>query len=159
MKSYTLLLIVGVSLGLTLFLFAQETTSEKPPGFVIPEGKTAAELVESVQQQLAENQPKQGSSREEVTKFIAEASTFLRKMGDRIIAMKPEAAILQDAYMMKFQGLEHLANENDPAAVKKVEEFLDEIDKVLPDTQIAKVTRTMDLERKATVFMEKEPTE
>jgi len=159
MKSYTLLLTVGVSLGLTLLLFAQETAPEKETGFVIPEGKTAAELVEHVQKQLSENQPKQGSSPEVVTKFIAEASAFLRDMGDKIIAMKPETAILQDAYMMKFQGLEHLANENDPAAVKKVEEFLDEIDKVLPDTQIAKITRTMDLERNVTVFMEKEPTE
>ena len=159
MKSYVLLPIVGVLLGSTLLLFAQDAASEKAPGFVMPEGKTAAELVEAVQKQLAENRPRQGSSQEVVTQYIAEASVFLRDMGDKIIAMKPEAAILQDAYMMKFQGLAHLANENDPKDVKNVEEFLDEIDKVLPDTQLAKVTRAMDLERKATVFIDKESTE
>ena len=158
-KKYALPLIVGVAFALTLLLLAQDAPSEKETGFVIPEGKTAAELVESVHQQIEENKPKQGSSQEVVTKYFAEASVFLRDVGDKIIAMKPEGAILQDAYMMKFQGLLHLANEGEKQAVNDVEALLDEIDKALPETQLAKVTRAMDLERKATVFIEKEPTE
>jgi len=159
MKSSFLPFAVCVLLGLPLFLCAQDVASDKTPGFVIPEGKTAAELVESVHKQLAENKPKLGSSDEVVTKYIAEASVFLRDMGDKIIALKPEDAILQDAYKMKFEGLEHLANEGDPQAVKNVEDFLEEVDRVLPETQLAKLVRTLDLERKATVFLEKEPTE
>lgn len=140
-------------------LLAQNTSTEKKNGFLVPDGKTAPELVESVKTQLEANKPKQGSSKDEITAFISEASIFLRDMGDKIIALKPESAVLQDAYMMKFQGLEHMANENDPKDVKNVENLLDEIDRVLPDTQLAKLVRAMDLERKATVFAEKEPTE
>jgi len=157
MKLHVLSLIVALFCP-SLLLFAEDAVSEKTTGFVIPEGKTAAELVEYVQKQMEENKPKLGASDEVVTKFIAEASVFLRDMGDKIIAMKPGEAILQDAYMMKFQGLEHLANEGDPQAVKNVEDFLDEIDKALPDSQLAKLTRTLDLARKTTVFLEKEPT-
>ena len=158
MKLHALPLIVALFCSLPL-LFAEDAVPEKAPGFAILEGKTAAELVESVHKQLTDNRPKLGSSDAVVMKYNTDASVFLRDMGDKIIAMKPEGPILQDAYKMKFEGLAHLANEGDPQAVKNVEDFLDEIDKVLPETQLAKVVRTLDLERKATVFLEKEPTE
>lgn len=126
--------------------------------FEIPEGKTPAELVVSVQRQLDANKPSPSVSTEVADKFVREVSPFLRDAGTKILGMNPSPAILQDAYMMKFQGLEHLAMLGDKDSITAVESLIDEIETKLPGSQIAKLTRTTDLERKVTVFVEKEPT-
>lgn len=142
---------------------AQNAASEPPKAvqdpYVVPEGKTAEELLEYAVKTLQENQPTQDMDREKMLETVTRQAEFLLKTADTALTKDPSDELKKQIYMMKFDSLEHLARTNKPEWVERLEKYLDELDKLMPKSREAKMMRAFDLQRQVGLFMQLNPTQ
>ncbi|MGL4594594.1 MAG: peroxiredoxin family protein [Thermoguttaceae bacterium] len=126
---------------------AQTTPKNEADSYplVVPAGKTAKELVEYAEKAL--RVPINAKNRDEALEFINKRAAFACDAAEAAMKMNPEKEIIPNVMMMKMGGLLHFAVTNQPGAGEKLDDFLVEIDRVLPNSQESKIARLLNLQR------------
>ncbi|MDR2705178.1 MAG: hypothetical protein LBC02_05300, partial [Planctomycetaceae bacterium] len=111
---------------------AAQTKQQSDP-FVVPTNKTPKELLEYAQKTLQENRIPTDLPRTEFLEQMVRQAKFIIEIADTALSLKPEKSLQNQIFLFKFQGLFGWAKaENDPAAVQKLESYLDELDALMP---------------------------
>lgn len=142
------------------FSIGEEAGNDKTNDpFVIPENKTAAELLELARETIRNTPLPTDRPPKEILDALVRRSEFLLKVSETALKKNPDKTLLPEIYMLKFEALEHLARTNDPKHVEKLENWLDEMDRLLPKSRQAKLARAIDMRRQVGLFLRVHRTE
>ncbi|MDR0610488.1 MAG: TlpA family protein disulfide reductase [Planctomycetaceae bacterium] len=138
---------------------AKQTEQLSNP-FVVPANKTPKELLEYAQKTLRENRIPPDLPRTEFLEEIVRQAKFTIEIADTALSGKPEEPLRTQIVLFKFQGLfGWVKAENDPAAVQKLESYLDELDTLMPQSREAKKARLSELQRQIDLFIQNDSDE
>lgn len=138
----------------TLPLAAQESLPTS-----IPKDLSASELLDFARTAIRDRPLPPNLTQAETLRQIVRRSELLLEVAEAALEQKPEGELLARACMLKFEGLQHLARTNDPKRVEALENWLDEMDRRLPNSREGKMARSVDLQRQVGVFVKLKPNE
>lgn len=151
-------LLLAVSSG--AFSNGEETENGKAGDlFVIPENKTVAELLEYARETIRETPLPTDMPPKEILDEVVRRAEFLLKISETALEKNPDKNLLPEIHLLKFEALEHLARTNDPKHVETLENWLDEMDRLLPKSRQAKLARAIDMQRQVGLFLRVNRTE